>query len=117
MLNDIPLAAKVVNASRKTKYVAKYLDGEQKKYWRGNNGKNLTVEANLIAGTISEKKLTYFGIGRVRFLKWKLKGPAFLSFSYWPGDGKSIEYDMKIIAAPGQRSTSLPRIPSSRRVR
>jgi len=101
LLSDIPLAAKIVNAFQKTKYMAVYLDGEQKKYWRGNNGKNLTGEANLIAGGIAEKKLIYFGFGIVKILKWKLKGQVLFDFQYKVEEGKPIAYELNVVVFPG----------------
>ncbi|MFC1586486.1 hypothetical protein ACFL5V_13140, partial [Fibrobacterota bacterium] len=86
---------------QKTKYSAEYLDGERKKYWRGNNGRNLSGEAMLIAGSIGEKKLVYFGFGIVKILKWKLKGQVLFDYKYKVEDGKSIAYDLKVVVFPG----------------
>ena len=100
LLDDIPLAAKVVNAFRKTDYHVVYLDGEQKRYWRGRKGKNLSGEATLIAGSIAEKKLTYFGFGDVKILKWKLRGQIYFDYVYAVHKDKMIAYNLKVVAFP-----------------
>lgn len=101
LINDIPLAAKVVNAFQKTKYKAEYLDGDQKKYWRGDNGSNLTGEANLVSGSTEENELIYFGFGIVSILKWKLKGQVLFQFKYKEVKGKAIPYELKVLVFPG----------------
>jgi hypothetical protein len=101
LLNDIPLAAKIINACQGTKYTAMYLDGDQKKYWRGNNGRNLSGEATLIAGSIGEKKLIYFGFGIVKILKWKLKGQVLFDYKYREVQGMPIPFDLNILVFPG----------------
>jgi hypothetical protein len=101
LLNDLPLAAKLVNAFKKTKYKVQYIKYSRKRSFKGNKGKNLYGRASLIAGSIAEKELTYFGYGVAKILKWKLKGPVLLSFEYRPETGEFISYDLKIIAVPG----------------
>ncbi len=101
LLNDIPLAAKVVNIFQKTKYSAEYLDGDQRKYWRGSNGSNLTGEAYLIAGGVDIKHLSYFGFGVVSILTWKLKGDVLFDYKYEVTEGGPIKYDLKVLVFPG----------------
>lgn len=102
LLNDIPLAARVVNAFRGSKYTAEYLDGEERRYWRGNNGSNLSGEANLIAGGVAENELIYFGFGIVTVMKWKLKGQVLFQYKYKTvAKGKTIPYNLKVVVFPG----------------
>jgi hypothetical protein len=101
LLDDIPLAAKVVNAFQETEYTAMYLDGDQKKYWRGNNGSNLNGEAALIAGSIQERHLIYFGFGIVKILKWKLKGQVLFDYNYVVNASGKINYELKVLVFPG----------------
>ena len=101
LLDDLPLAARLVNASRKTDYKVRYLDGKRKRRFKGNKGKNLYGEVLLITGSISEKQLTYFGYGVAKIFKWKLKGPVLMDFSYRHEKDEAIVYDIKVIAAPG----------------
>jgi len=102
LLNDIPLAAKIVNAFRQTKYTAEYLDGEERRYWKGNNGSNLSGEANLIAGSLEEDELIYFGFGIVNVLKWRLRGQVLFQYKYkTPTQGKPIPYNLKVLVFPG----------------
>ncbi len=102
LVSDIPLAAKMVNAFQDTKYSVEYLDGDRKRYWRGSNGRNLSGEANLIAGSLDSNHLIYFGFGIVKVLKWKLKGDVLFEFKYKDGTSEGqIPYDLKIIVFPG----------------
>jgi hypothetical protein len=101
ILNDIPLAAKVVNCFQETKYSVQYLDGEEKRYWAGTNGSNLSGEANLIAGGIKQKDLVYFGFGIAKILLWELKGQILFYFSYTPVENNLIKYDLHVVVSPG----------------
>ena len=101
LLEDIPLAAKIVNAFQGSKYSVEYLDGDRRRYWRGDNGKNLYGEANLIAGGIQERHLVYFGFGIVKILKWKLKGQVLFEYAYNTPESESIDYDLKVVVFPG----------------
>ena len=101
ILDDIPLAAKVVNCFQETKYSVQYLDGEEKRYWAGTNGSNLNGEANLIAGSIREKDLVYFGFGIAKILLWELEGKILFYFSYAPVENNLIKYDFHVVVSPG----------------
>ena len=101
ILNDIPLAAEVVNCFQETKYSVQYMDGEEKRYWAGTNGRNLRGEANLIAGGIKQKDLVYFGVGIAKILLWELKGQVLFYFSYTPVENNLIKYDMHVVVFPG----------------
>lgn len=101
ILNDIPLAAEVVNCFQETKYSVQYLDGEEKRCWAGTNGRNLRGEANLIAGGIKQKDLVYFGVGMAKILLWEIKGQILFYFSYTPVENNLIQYDMHVVVSPG----------------
>ncbi len=101
LLDNIPLAANVVNTFQETEYWAEYLDGDRKKYWKGNNGGNLSGEAELIGGGIPTKNLTYFGFGVVKVMRWKLRGRVLFSYKYYISPSHKINYHLHVIVFPG----------------
>lgn len=102
MLNDLPLAAKLVSHYRDEPYTAEYLDGAHT-HFQGTKGKHLRGEARMISGSFSEQRLFYFGTGTAEIAFWTLKGPALMDFTYWPVNGKTslIAYKMKLLVFPG----------------
>jgi hypothetical protein len=104
LLSDIPFAAKIVNAFRGTKYTVHYVSGSGKKYWKGNDGKQLQGEARLIAGSPQKDNLVYFGKGVVTIWSWKIHGPVLFSITYTANPNKpdrSILYELEILTFPG----------------
>lgn len=99
LLNDLPLAARLVSYFQKEPYTAEYVDTERK-YFKGTKGKRLKGEARLISGGMDENRLFYFGYGVATVAWWTLKGPALLDFNFAPKD-KGIHYSMKILVFPG----------------
>jgi hypothetical protein len=64
------------------------------------SGRNLREEALLIAGSIEEKKLIYFGVVIVKILTWKLKGQVLFDYVYKVDPGKPISYQLKVVVFP-----------------
>src|SRR5665213_3910350 len=58
LLNDLPLAARLINHYQKEPYTASYLDVAHK-HFRGSKGKNLRGDAQLVSGSIPERHLFY----------------------------------------------------------
>ncbi|MBF0431246.1 MAG: hypothetical protein HQK83_08215 [Fibrobacteria bacterium] len=102
LLDHLPLTAKIINVFQKTKYTIEY-KSKNKKYWKGNKGKNLYGEAILLTGGIYKKHLTYFGFGVVKIIKWKIFGPGLIAFNYTSKNGNIISYDMRVLVVPGNK--------------
>jgi hypothetical protein len=102
LLLDLPLAAKLVSHYRNEPYTAQYLDAEHT-HFEGTKGKRLRGEARLVSGSVSEKRLFYFGTGTVEIAFWTLRGPALMDFIYAPVEGKKpgVGYSMKLLVFPG----------------
>jgi hypothetical protein len=102
LLDNLPLAAKLVSYYRNEPYTAEYLDAAHT-HFEGTKGKKIRGEARLISGSIPEKRLFYFGSGTVDFAFWTLRGPALMDFLYWPASGKKagVGYSMKLLVFPG----------------
>jgi len=102
LLNDLPLAAKLINHYQSEPYTAVYLDAAHT-HFRGSKGKNLHGDARLVSGSIAERRLFYFGSGEADFMWWKLTGPALMDFTYWAVSSKpgKVGYQMKILVFPG----------------
>ncbi len=103
LLNDIPLAARLVSHFQKQPYSAVYLDGPERKHFKGEKGKRLKGDARLISGDTGEKRLFYFGTGSVEVAWWRLRGPALMDFTFAPvgKSGNRVRYNMRILVLPG----------------
>ena len=98
LMNDLPLAARLLTHFQKRTYEVRYLDGSRTHFW-GRKGDALTGEAQLVAGSVPERRLVYFGRGVSKVAFWRLGGNGFLQFEFQPaGDG--IAYRLKLIASP-----------------
>ena len=98
LMNDLPLAARLLTHFQKRQYEARYLDASHSRFW-GRKGDVLTGEAQLVAGSVPERRLVYFGRGTSKVAFWHLGGNGFLQFDFQPAtDG--VSYRLKLIASP-----------------
>lgn len=105
LLDDIPLAARLVSHYRQSPYRAEYLDAART-HFKGEKGTRLRGEARRISGTHAEGRLVYIGTGEAEVAVWKLVGPAMLDFRYAEvpagnGAGPRVAYDLKVVVFPG----------------
>ena len=106
LLDDIPLAAKLVAHYRKTPYRAEYVD-VARTHFKGEKGTRLRGEARRISGGYTEARLIYIGTGTAEVAMWTLIGPAMMDFRYTevpPAPGSSgvrVAYDLKVVVFPG----------------
>lgn len=98
LMNDLPLAARILTHFQKRRYEVRYLDGTRTHFW-GRKGDALTGEAQLVAGSVPERKLVYFGRGVSKVAFWRLGGNGFMQFEFQPAPG-GIKYRLKLIASP-----------------
>jgi hypothetical protein len=98
LMNDLPLAARLLTHFQKRRYEVRYLDASRTHFW-GRKGDALTGEAQLVAGSVPERRLVYFGRGVSKVAFWRLGGNGFLQFEFRPAsDG--LAYRLKLIASP-----------------
>jgi len=98
LMNDLPLAARLLTHFQKRPYEVRYLDGSRTRFW-GRKGDALTGEAQLVAGGLPERRLVYFGRGVSKVAFWRLGGNGFIQFEFQP-DPKGVAYRLKLIASP-----------------
>ena len=98
LINDLPLAARLLTYFQKRRYEVRYLDASRTHFW-GRKGDALTGEAQLVAGSVPERRLVYFGRGVSRIAFWRLGGNGFLQFEFVPAAG-GVSYRLKLIASP-----------------
>ncbi len=96
LLDDLPLAARLLAHYQKVPYHAEYVEGNRIKAGRGDG---LEGEGHLIAGGTGERTLFYFGSGVSHLGPWKLRGLALLEVQYWP-DGGGLAYRARVVSAP-----------------
>jgi hypothetical protein len=98
LIDDLPLAAKLLSAFRKKKYTAEYLDPEHRRF-RGSREKTLSGEATRVAGSTSSGKLAYFGYGRSQLGPWRLGGQSMARFDFSPSSG-GLTYSFRVVVTP-----------------
>jgi hypothetical protein len=98
LMNDLPLAARLLTHFQKRKYEARYLDDSHTHFW-GRKGDALVGEAKLVAGSMPERRLVYFGRGTSKVAFWHLGGNGFLQFDFQPAPA-GVSYRLKLIASP-----------------
>lgn len=98
LMNDLPLAARLLTHFQKRRYEVRYLDASRTHFW-GRKGDALTGEAQLVAGSVPEGRLVYFGRGVSKVAFWRLGGNGFLQFEFRPATG-GVDYRLKMIASP-----------------
>jgi hypothetical protein len=98
LMNDLPLAARLLTHFQKRRYDVRYLDATRTHFW-GRKGDALTGEAQLVAGSVPERKLVYFGRGVSKVAFWRLGGNGFMQFEFQPAPG-GLQYRLKLIASP-----------------
>jgi hypothetical protein len=96
LLDDLPLAARLLAHYQKVPYRAEYLEGNRIKAARGNG---LEGEGEMIAGSTTERTLYYFGSGVSHLGPWKLRGLALLEVRYRPADA-GLAYEARVVSAP-----------------
>lgn len=98
LMNDLPLAARLLTYFQKRQYEARYLDGSHTHFW-GRKEDALVGEAQLVAGSVPEHRLVYFGRGTSKVAFWHLGGHGFLAFDFKPAPA-GVSYRLKLIASP-----------------
>lgn len=100
LVEDLPLAAKLLTHFQKKRYSATYLDAEHRRF-KASRADVLTTEADRILGSASAGRIEYFGSGQSQVGLWKLKGLTLLQVSLWPaGEGRTVGYRVRVVSSP-----------------
>lgn len=84
LMSNVPLAAKLINSYRGTKYAAEYPVVRDSLYFKGSNGRNLSGAARQLWIRDDHRERVYWGQGKVAVLRWKLVGNVVIEFRAWP---------------------------------
>lgn len=84
LMANIPVAAKLINSYRGTKYTAEYPNVRDSLAFKGSNGRNLSGQARQLWIREDHRERVYWGQGRVSILKWRLVGNVVIEFRAWP---------------------------------
>jgi hypothetical protein len=106
LVDDLPLAAKLLTRFQGTAYAAEYVDGDARRF-RGRRGGNLSGEAELISGSTGEGRLYYFGRGVSQVAWWKLHGVSLMEFDYGAGPGRGLRYRMRVVTTPASAALNV----------
>jgi hypothetical protein len=107
LVNDLPLAAKLLSHFQRTRYTAEYLDGGNRRF-RGTRGSQLSGEVELVSGDTGEGRLYYFGRGVSQVAFWKLSGVSLMAFEYTPAPGgQALRYRMRVVTTPANAAINV----------
>ena len=84
LVDDLPLAARLLTHFQGVKYSAEYLDADRSRVKASREG-TMAAEAERVSGSTGEGLLYYFGNGTSRLGPWKLRGQALVEVRLPPG--------------------------------
>ena len=100
LLDDLPLAARLLTHFQRVQYTAEYLDADRSRLSASREG-TMTAEAERLSGSTGEGLLYYFGSGTSKLGPWKLRGQALVEVSYKPAaSGRGLSYRIRILSTP-----------------
>lgn len=101
LLEDLPLAARLLSRLGRHRYTAEYLDDARRRF-RGSKEDNLTGEAARVAGGSREGWVAYFGRGKSKVGLWRLGGQSIarLRFEPAPAPPRGLTYSLQIVVTP-----------------
>jgi len=108
LLNDLPLAAKLLTHYRTVEYKAEYLDPARRRF-RASRGSRLKGEGELLSGSIEERTTFHFGNGSTTFGPWTFRGQGLMRLQFWrhETDSGAIGFRVKVVAAPQNLAANL----------
>jgi len=102
LMSNVPLAAKLINSYRGTKYAAEYPIPRDSLYFKGSNGRNLSGLARQLWIRDDHRERVYWGQGKVTVLRWKLIGNVVIEYRAWPSAAGSAQtcYSLRFTMFP-----------------
>jgi hypothetical protein len=102
LMRNIPMAAKLIDSYRGTKYAADYPIPGDSLFFHGTNGRSLEGQARQLWVRDDHRERVYWGQGRVQVLKWRLAGNVVIEFRSWPptGETKRTCYSIRFTMFP-----------------
>jgi hypothetical protein len=100
LIEDLPLAARLLTHFQRVEYAAEYLDADHSRLKASRAG-TLKAEAEQVSGSPREGVLYYYGYGTSQLGPWKLRGLALVEVRYQPApSGRGLAYRIRIQASP-----------------
>jgi hypothetical protein len=100
LVEDLPLAARLLTHFQGVAYSAEYLDADHSRL-RATRAGTLAAEAEQVSGSAREGVLYYYGYGTSQMGPWKLRGQALVEVRYEPApSGRGLRYRIRVHAAP-----------------
>jgi hypothetical protein len=100
LVEDLPLAARLLTHFQGVAYAAEYLDADRSRLKASRAG-TLAAQADHVSGSTSEGILYYYGNGTSQMGPWKLRGQAVVEVRYQPAPAaRGLRYQIRILASP-----------------
>jgi hypothetical protein len=108
LIDDLPLAARLLTRLGRTPYTAEWLDAEHTRFKAGR-GKGLHGDAERVSGSTGERRLFFYGNGVSELGPWSLKGQALVEAQYGPAgpDGRHLGYRIRVVATPSNAAVDV----------
>ena len=101
LVDDLPLAAKLVSRFQPRTYTAQYLDPEHRRF-HGAKGQVVEGDVELVSGSAAEGRVIYFGLGTSKVAFWRLRGRVLtdIVFRRDPATPGATWYRVDIVSSP-----------------
>jgi len=101
LLDDLPLAAKLLSRLGNSQYTAEYVDDTRRRF-RGSKEGTLTGDAAIVAGDTGQAWLAYFGRGKSKVGFWRLGGQSYARIRYeaLPAPARGLSYSLQVVVTP-----------------
>ena len=100
LVEDLPLAARLLTHFQGVAYSAEYLDADRSRVKASRAG-TLAAEAEQVSGSPREGLLYYYGYGTSNLGPWKLRGHALVEIRFQGApSGRGLAYRVRILASP-----------------
>jgi hypothetical protein len=107
LVDDLPLAARLMTRLRKVPYTAEWLDADRTAF-KASRGTGLHGDAQRVSGSTAEQRLFYYGDGVSELGPWSLRGQALVEAQYSPGpDGRTLNYRIRVVTTPTNAAVDL----------
>lgn len=99
LMEDLPLAARLVTHLRNVAYSAEYLSPDRRRF-RLRREDSLEGRAEQVSGSPDVREVYYFGSGSSRLGPWRLRGQGLVHATWQPAPGGGLRYRIRVLVTP-----------------
>ena len=96
LLQNLPLAVKLVNIIQKEKYELFYTDPPKNLTWKGTNNDDLSGWSSLFQGSFAMQNLHYLSFGTAKSIFGDFSGYALINLAFKEYSNNELRYQLKV---------------------